>query len=132
MLDKYLHTLYEQSSEKDLTNKIIDFFIKNPYPKDDIVHDLAEELGIDPDDFEGKIYAILSSFLSFGRFNEKGKKESDFDSEQIRMGIEIEYEHTKNPIISKRIALDHLAEFPDYYTRLKKMEDEAKEELGGD
>jgi hypothetical protein len=124
--------LYEQSSEDLITQKIIDFFIKNPYPKDNIVHDLAEDLGIDPDDFEAKIYSILSSFLSFGRFNEEGKKESDFDSEQIRMGIEVEYEHTKNPIISKRITLDHLTEFPDYYTRLKKMEDEAKEELGGD
>ena len=28
--------------------------------------------------------------------------------------------------IATRIALDHLAELPDYYTRLKKMEEEGK------
>jgi hypothetical protein len=41
------------------------------------------------------------------------------------MGIEIELEHTDDREIAKKIALDHLAEIPDYYTRLKKMEDEA-------
>jgi len=35
-------------------------------------------------------------------------------------------EHTNNKLVAKRIVLDHLAEFPDYYTRLAKMEDEAK------
>lgn len=42
------------------------------------------------------------------------------------MGIEVEKEHTDDEEIAKRIALDHLKEFPDYYTRLKKMEDEAR------
>ena len=48
------------------------------------------------------------------------------DPEQLAMGIEIEFEHTNDQEIAKQIALDHLAEIPDYYTRLKKMEDEAK------
>ncbi len=41
---------------------------------------------------------------------------------QLRAGIAIEMEHTKNPTLAKRIALDHLAENPRYYTYLKKME----------
>lgn len=40
------------------------------------------------------------------------------------MGIEVEYEHTPDKSISKQIAMDHLVEIPDYYTRLKKMESE--------
>ena len=50
--------------------------------------------------------------------------------EQVRLGIEVEKEHTDDEAIARLIALDHLWEIPDYYTRLKYMEDEAKEELG--
>jgi predicted heme/steroid binding protein len=31
-----------------------------------------------------------------------------------------------NPLLTGKIALAHLSEFPDYYTRLKKLEEEAK------
>jgi hypothetical protein len=41
------------------------------------------------------------------------------------MGIKVEMEHTTCPTISEKIAWDHLAEIPDYYTRLEKMEKDA-------
>jgi hypothetical protein len=59
-----------------------------------------------------------------------------FDRRQFRAGLGIELEHgtvnqttdvTKDdPLLTGKIALAHLTEFPDYYTRLKKMEAEAK------
>jgi hypothetical protein len=42
--------------------------------------------------------------------------------EQLLMGIKVEYEHTTDPYISMEIALSHLKELNDYYTRLAKME----------
>jgi len=61
----------------------------------------------------------------------------DYDVEQFRMGLDVELEHgTRNPhtnitnddpILTGKIALAHLNEFPDYYTRLTKMEEEAEE-----
>ena len=61
---------------------------------------------------------------------------SKFDSEQYRMGLDVELEHGKvdqrtnvtndDPITTGKIALAHLNEFPDYYTRLEKMEKEAE------
>jgi hypothetical protein len=61
-----------------------------------------------------------------------------FNVEQFRMGLDIELEHgmidpstnvTGNgPILTGKIALAHLNEFADYYTRLDKMEQEAKKE----
>lgn len=42
---------------------------------------------------------------------------------QLALGIKIEMEHTDDKKIAKEIALDHLYEIPDYYSRLKKMED---------
>ena len=57
-----------------------------------------------------------------------------FDVEQFRMGMDVELEHgTRDPhtnvtnddaLVTGKIALAHLNEFPDYYTRLKKMEEE--------
>jgi hypothetical protein len=58
------------------------------------------------------------------------------DLEQFRLGLAVELEHgsrdaetdvTHNdPLITGKIALAHLHEFPDYYTRLAKMEAEAE------
>jgi hypothetical protein len=47
--------------------------------------------------------------------------------QQLKMGIDVEKEHTKDARLSMEIALDHLLELPDYYTRLKKMEQDAEE-----
>lgn len=41
---------------------------------------------------------------------------------QLEMGIEVEREHTNDDSTAMQIALDHLNERPDYYTRLKQME----------
>jgi hypothetical protein len=48
---------------------------------------------------------------------------------QIEMGKKIEMEHVNDEKLASEIAMDHLEEIPDYYTRLKKMEKEAKKEL---
>lgn len=45
---------------------------------------------------------------------------------QLKIGIPIEHEHTKNNDIATDIALQHLDEFPNYYTKLKKMEKSLK------
>lgn len=40
--------------------------------------------------------------------------------EQLKLGIEIEQEHTTDLAEAEKIARDHLAEDPEYYTKLKK------------
>lgn len=117
-----------EGSKKDeeILTKIMDFFADNPAPPDDDVHDLAEELGLEPDDFESKIYFVLGSLLGTGNAKKQKFTEKDADPKELKMGIKVEMEHTSNKAISKRIALDHLAEFPDYYTRLLKMEKNAE------
>lgn len=42
--------------------------------------------------------------------------------QQLQIGIEVEKEHTSNYDVAKEIALDHLMELPDYYTKLKKID----------
>lgn len=67
-------------------------------------------------------------FEIFNVGKHQGLKDSAFDKKQLSMGKKVEKEHTDNKNLSKEIAKDHLAEMPDYYTRLKKMEDKAKKE----
>lgn len=52
--------------------------------------------------------------------------DDEFDDIQLLKGIEIEMEHTDDKDLAKEIAKDHLAEIPDYYDRLIKMEQEYK------
>jgi hypothetical protein len=57
------------------------------------------------------------------------------DVEQFRLGLEVEFEHgAKDPetnvtdddvVLTGKIAWAHLKEFPDYYTRLARLEAEA-------
>ena len=64
---------------------------------------------------------------------------SKFDVEQYRMGLDVELEHglidphtnvtNDDPIVTGKIALAHLNEFADYYTRLEIMEKEAEGKL---
>ena len=59
-----------------------------------------------------------------------------FDVEQFRMGMDVELEHgtvdpvtnvtNDDPVLTGKIALAHLREFLDYYTRLYAMEEEAE------
>lgn len=66
--------------------------------------------------------------------DELGIDWSKIDFEQFRMGLEVELEHgttdprtnvtDNDPILTAKIAWAHLNELPDYYTRLKKLEEE--------
>lgn len=53
-----------------------------------------------------------------------GKPDSAFPQDQLRKGMKVEREHTKNPQLAKEIAKDHLKENSRYYDHLQKMEKE--------
>jgi hypothetical protein len=66
---------------------------------------------------------------------------SPFDVDQFRRGMDVELEHglhdlltnvtDDDPMTTGKIARAHLNEFPDYYTRLEQMEEQAKREGSG-
>lgn len=70
--------------------------------------------------------AKLKSHKSVEQIAKKHKVSVSDIEKQLEIGVPIEHEHTKNKDLAKDIALQHLDEFPDYYTRLKKMEKSAK------
>jgi predicted heme/steroid binding protein/rubrerythrin len=111
---KYDYILY-LSSENNVPNSNLNMRSPVPPAKTSFTTEeaaqIARELGID--------------------FNKE-----KFNLEQFRMGLDTELEHGRkynptnvtedNPLLTGKIALAHLSEFPDYYTRLKKLEEEAK------
>ena len=68
--------------------------------------------------------------------DEIGVDWSRFDLGQFQAGMDVEFEHGAHdpqtdvthddPIITGKIALAHMKEFPDYYERLERMEQEAE------
>jgi hypothetical protein len=104
---------------------------------------LDKERTIDSDPFKTEDdINVLKNFLTELNINEdeecpdttgeadkKKVTAKDVHPEELMMGIKVEMEHTQDKELAKQIALDHLAELPDYYSRLKKMEKEGEEDL---
>ena len=61
-----------------------------------------------------QIWDMLSNVVA----EEKTSPLDKYDREELKKGIEVEKEHTDNPKIALKIALDHLDEDPKYYTKL--------------
>jgi hypothetical protein len=70
----------------------------------------------------------VKSHKTVEQIAKKHRLDVSFIKKQLEMGIPIEHEHTKDKDLATDIALQHLDEIPDYYTRLKKMEASAKKE----
>jgi len=47
-----------------------------------------------------------------------GRRPAQFDPVQLRRGMRVEMEHTRDPNIAMEIAMDHLIEDPRYYHKL--------------
>ena len=83
---------------------------------------------IDSIEVDGKLIKASGDMLAYfvEKFQREGlyKKgtEKKFDPAEVKMGMEVEKEHTNSPELLREIVLDHLMEDPKYYTKLKKME----------
>lgn len=87
--------------------------------------------------FKGKIMKEFTAQEAQRIGEELGITWDRFGVDQFRRGMDVELEHgTRNPgtnvtgddpLMTGKIALAHLNEFPDYYDRLERMEFEAEE-----
>lgn len=89
---------------------------------------IQTKMGESPEE-EGADEAVVNSVRFFKVAKDlirggkaKGMSASEFPSDQLRMGVKVEKEHTPNPAIAEEIVKDHLEEFDNYYTGLDKME----------
>ena len=91
-------------------------------------------MSLTKDNMESKKEFSAEEAKSIG--SQLGIKWDKFDIDQFRRGLNVELEHgirdpetnvtSDDPLVTGKIALAHLKEFPDYYDRLEKMEAEAE------
>lgn len=60
--------------------------------------------------------------LSVSDIAKKHSVSLDHINSQLKMGIAVEHEHTSDSKVASEIARDHIMEDPNYYTKLKKVE----------
>jgi len=114
-----------EEEEQAYANKedLINYLNENPYPNDEEFHRFCEQQNFDEHQAEGVAYQLASDMAKFLRQGLKNERQQQaFDKDQLEQGTEVEYEHTDDPAIAKRIAQDHLTEHPQYYTALEAME----------
>jgi len=90
---------------------------------------VADHMDGGEDDTEKK-KEVKESFKSYKSVEEIAKKHKVSPSvieKQLEMGMKVEHEHTTDNQVAKEIALQHLDELPNYYSKLKKVE-KVKEE----
>ncbi len=80
-------------------------------------------------------YLIFDSIKGQSLEGGKGDKlsPSEVDPSELKKGLKVEMEHTKEPSIAQEIALDHLAEDTHYYSHLERIhkENPIKDPKGG-
>lgn len=110
----------EQEQDKIIKHEIIKFFKDNPNPSDKAgIHVLADKLQVGQSKVEEIIYKLLSSVISQG--TSKGQ-DIKVNSNEFKMGMIVENEHTPDEEIRKKIVMDHLAEDKNYYSKLRAVE----------
>ncbi len=74
----------------------------------------------------------IKKYMSPEEIAKKHKISLDALEPELKLGIKVEHEHTGDRRMARMIALQHLEELPDYYTRLKKAEKVNEETKSGD
>lgn len=102
-------------------------------PSDDEFHAWAESEGLNVDKAEAAAYDLAKRFVGFMTGGaSKGQPPAGVSDEAIAKGTEVEREHVAgNDEAARKIAYDHLAEFPEYYEALAKMEADLEAAKGG-
>jgi len=121
--DKYKFNDFEGGLSEDKTDDKIDQselnLLKKLYAKKP-----TDKIKKMIDDLENKNKSSKSEKLSEAKKKKAKKEEKPYNPNaihpsELRMGIKVEMEHTDDPKKAEKIALDHLAENPYYYTALK-------------
>jgi hypothetical protein len=94
----------------------------------DYIDTVADYIDSGESETKDEVKEELKSHKSVESVAKKHRMDPSDIQKQLEMGIKIEHEHVTDKDTAIDIALQHLDEIPDYYTRLKKMEAGAKKE----
>ena len=120
--------LYEPTHEVPLSkaeqlDEVLLFFRENPSAVRQDLLALDKALGVSKEEIENLEFELCKALCSKIGKNVKHNEET-VDKDELEKGIQHEMEHTNDQYIARLLALDHLYEVPDYYTRLAKIDKE--------
>lgn len=78
---------------------------------------------------EEKLEGGVADNKSLSDIAKKHKVDVKVLTKQFEKGVKVEMEHTEDKEKAKEIAMDHIFEDPNYYTKLKKMETKESKDL---
>lgn len=124
----------EESGSSDINkiNKLLPDFLlskKDGDINDDNMHSWAKKNKLNINAVEAEVYKLAikyNNMLHEGKGPEAKKTWKDVNPDQLQMGIKVEMEHTGDPELARKISVDHLTEFSNYYTALDEMENKLK------
>ena len=116
----YDNVVYPQGETRKKVNKLFEKALKQ-MKGSDILEKAKAQIILDFEKSEKPKICFLIKSVGRGEADKKGVTEKDVDANELKMGIKEEMEHTSDKSKAKEIALDHLAEDPKYYTKLKKV-----------
>ena len=105
---------------------MLSFFKNTPYPDADRFESWCEQQGCEKAQALAVVFRLATKFTNLALGGKSRGEKHQVDEDELAMGVNVELEHTKDKDVSEKIARDHLAEHPKYYTALKKMEDGLK------
>lgn len=110
-----------------ITGRVVDTLSYADYNQANIMQDSIERRNPDADIYLRSVALDESKLLdkpemSIPAIAKKHKVTTDYIKQQLAKGIQVELEHTTHRSVAREIALDHLAEKADYYTKLSKVE----------
>jgi len=123
--------LFKKLQEEIEIKKIV----KQPLTREELNDIETEMIFGEPTELFEEVSNILikggkADKLSVEDIAKKHKVSVEKINSELEKGIKVEAEHVgKDKAKAREISMDHLAEFPDYYTRLDKMEEDAKKDL---
>lgn len=119
LFTKYLLNIAEQATDPASLNLTIQTYTKDLVDTAVLFAQSNDSLN------EAKIKGGKGDNLSLDDIAKKFDIEISKLKRELNIGTKVEMEHTKNRTTAKDIAMDHLSEIPDYYSRLDKMEKSA-------
>ena len=131
VLEKRINFIYGQNSTDEEIDEILEMALKSGKTTGEtlgwIFENFSEKGKFEPPAEKFKVLeGGLAEEMTPDEIAEKHGVSLKEIEAQIERGKKVEKEHTDDPEVAERIAMDHLVEIPDYYDWLEKMEEEAK------
>jgi hypothetical protein len=107
-----------QSPQAQLKDYLLRMFAAGKITSDNVITSIATRLNMPEPEVENQVYEVLTNLMTGGA--SEGKTPAGVNPVELSRGIRTELEHTSDIAVCIKIALDHLTDDKEYYSKLYK------------